>query len=70
MTVDSAVFAFAGIVNLIGLLLAVIFSPYWLLLCAFVGVNMLQTAFTGFCPAAYVFKRLGFKPGPAFFSKG
>jgi hypothetical protein len=41
-------------------------SPYWLLLAAFVGANMLQAAFTGFCPAAMIFSKLGLKPGSAF----
>ncbi|MDD3182566.1 MAG: DUF2892 domain-containing protein [Alphaproteobacteria bacterium] len=67
MTIDSAVFLFAGIVNLLGLVLAVVFSPYWLILCALVGFNMIQTSFTGFCPPAILFKKLGMKPGPAFF---
>ena len=66
MTIDSAVLAFAGVMNLLGLLLAVIFSPYWLLLCVFVGLNLLQSAFTGFCPPAMLFKKLGMKTGPAF----
>jgi Protein of unknown function (DUF2892) len=38
----------------------------WLLLSAFVGLNMFQAAFTGFCPAAMVFKKLGIKAGSAF----
>lgn len=67
MTIDSAVFLFAGIVNLTGLLLAVLFSPWWLILCAFVGLNMIQASFSGFCPPAYLFRKLGLKPGPAFF---
>lgn len=67
MTIDSAVFLFGGIVNLIGLILGVVFSPYWLLLSAFVGLNMIQASFTGFCPPAILFKKLGLKPGPAFF---
>ena len=37
-----------------------------LLLAVFVGINMLQASFTGFCPAAIVFGKLGFKPGSAF----
>jgi len=66
MTLDRAVFIFAGSVVLAGLLLAWLVSPWWLLLPAFAGVNMIQAQFTGFCPAALVFKRLGFKPGAAF----
>jgi hypothetical protein len=41
-------------------------SPYWLLPTAFVGLNMLQAAFTGFCPVAGSFKKLGMKAGCAF----
>jgi len=66
MTVDKAVFAFAGIVVLVSIALAYLVSPWWLLLTAFVGLNMLQSAFTGFCPAAIVFKRLGIPVGEAF----
>ena len=66
MNVDRAVFAFAGVVVLTGLALGQIFSPWWLLLTAFAGLNMFQAAFTGFCPAAMVFRKLGLKPGNAF----
>jgi hypothetical protein len=60
------VFAFAGLVILAGVALAHFVNPWWILLSAFAGLNMFQSAFTGFCPAAMVFKKLGFKPGPAF----
>ena len=66
MNVDRMVFAFAGIVVLSGLSLGTWVHPYWLLLAAFAGLNMLQAAFTGFCPAAKVFKALGAEPGAAF----
>ncbi len=66
MNIDRAVFAFAGIVVLTGLILAELYSPWWLLLPAFAGLNMFQAAFTGFCPAAIVFRKLGIKPGNAF----
>ncbi len=66
MNVDRAVFVFAGSVLLISLVLTLLVSPYWLLLAAFVGLNMIQAAFTGFCPAAMVFRKLGLKAGPAF----
>jgi hypothetical protein len=66
MNIDRAVLAFAGFVVLTGLGLAYLYSPWWLLLSAFAGLNMLQAAFTGFCPAAIVFRNLGFKPGSAF----
>jgi hypothetical protein len=66
MTIDRAVFVFAGFVILAGLLLGHYVSPWWLLLPAFAGLNMIQAAFTGVCPAAMVFKRLGLRPGAAF----
>jgi hypothetical protein len=66
MNIDRAVLAFAGIVVLLSLSLAWYVSPYWLALTAFAGLNMLQAAFTGFCPAALVFKKLGLKEGSAF----
>ncbi len=66
MTVDKAVLAFAGFVVLTGLGLGHFISPWWYLLSAFAGANMIQAAFTGFCPAAMAFKALGLKPGIAF----
>lgn len=66
MSLDRAIFVFAGIVVLTGIVLSQLHSSWWLLLSAFAGVNMIQAAFTGFCPAAIVFKKLGVKPGKAF----
>lgn len=66
MNVARMVMAFAGILILISLLLAVLWSHYWLWLTAFVGANLLQSAFTGFCPIAKLFKRLGARPDEAF----
>lgn len=66
MTIDRIVLAFAGTVVLLGLLLGVLVSPWWLLLAGFVGLNLLQSAFTGFCPLARILKGLGIKPGAAF----
>lgn len=66
MTLDKAVMAFAGSVVLVSLALAQLVSSWWLLLAAFAGLNMIQASFTGFCPAAIVFKRLGVKRGTAF----
>jgi len=66
MNVDRMVFAFAGIVVLLGLIHGLWISSYWFLLTAFAGLNMLQAAFTGFCPVAKVFKALGAKAGAAF----
>jgi hypothetical protein len=66
MSVDKAVFAFAGVMVLLSVALTYFVSPWWLLLTVFVGANMLQSAFTGFCPAAIVFKRMGLPTGQAF----
>ena len=69
MNVDRAVFAFAGAMILVSLALAWFASPYWLLFTAFVGANLLQSAFTGFCPAAKIFRKLGLREGCAFADK-
>jgi hypothetical protein len=66
MTVDRAVMMFAGFVILVSLALGVYVSPYWFLLTAFVGLNLIQASVTGFCPAAKIFKMLGVKSGAAF----
>jgi hypothetical protein len=66
VTIDRAVMAFAGSMILLSLALSQIMSPYWLLLTAFVGANLLQAAFTSFCPLAMALKRLGVRPGAAF----
>ena len=66
MNVDRVVFAPVGTMVLASIVLAWLFNPYWLLLAAFVGANMLQAAFTSFCPAAIVFQKLGMKSGCAF----
>ena len=66
MSIDRAVMVFAGSMILLSLALSQLLSPYWLLLTAAVGIQLIQSAFTGFCPAAILFKRLGFRPGTAF----
>lgn len=66
MNLDRVMFAFAGSMILLSLALAYYFSPWWLLLTGFVGLNMLQASFTGFCPAAKLFKKLGVRSGSAF----
>jgi hypothetical protein len=66
INIDRAVLGFAGILVLASLLLAWFASSYWLLLTAFVGINLLQSSFTGFCPAVMIFRRLGLKAGRAF----
>jgi hypothetical protein len=66
MTLDSAVFRFAGVVVLASLALAHWVHPAFIWLTAFAGLNMLQASFTGWCPAAMVFKKLGVQPGRSF----
>lgn len=66
MSIDRIVLAFAGTMIIVSLALAWLVSPYWLLLAGFVGLNLLQSAFTGFCPLAMILKKLGFAPGVAF----
>ena len=66
MNIDRAVFAFAGVMILASVVLVYLVSPWWLLLTAFVGLNLLQSSVTGFCPAAIVFRKLGIQSGVAF----
>lgn len=66
MSIDRIVLAFAGSMVISSLALAWFVSPYWLALAAFVGLNLLQSAFTGFCPLAKLLKWMGFVPGAAF----
>ena len=66
MTLDRMIFAFAGFMVLLSLVLTHFVSPWFWLLTAFVGLNLIQSAFTGFCPAAMVFKKLGIRAGCAF----
>jgi hypothetical protein len=66
MNIDRAVIAFAGSVVLLGVVLAQLVSPWWWLLAAFVGANLLQSSFTGFCPLAIILRKAGMRPGPAF----
>lgn len=66
MNLDRAVMAFAGVVILASVALTQLVSPWWWLLTAFVGLNLLQASFTGFCPAAILFRKLGIGSGCAF----
>ncbi|MFN3549708.1 MAG: DUF2892 domain-containing protein [Mesorhizobium sp.] len=66
MSLDRSVLAFAGFMVLLSVALTVWVSPYFVWFTVFIGLNLLQSAFTGFCPAASIFKRFGVKPGCAF----
>jgi len=66
MSIDRVVFAVAGAMILVSLLLGHYVSPYWFWFTAFVGANLLQSAFTGLCPLALILKKMGVRPGAAF----
>lgn len=66
MSIDRIVLAVAGLFIVLSVSLSVTVSPMWLYLTGFVGVNLLQSAFTGFCPLALILKAFGLRPGQAF----
>lgn len=59
MTIERAIRALAGTLILAGVILSRVSSPWWMLLTVFVGANLLQSAFTRFCPAELIMRRLG-----------
>ena len=63
MKMENAIRILAGTMVLISISLAHWVSPYWLLLAAFVGLNLIQSAITGFCPAEIIFRKLGVGQG-------
>ena len=66
MTIDRIVLAIAGVFIVASVVLSHIHHAYWLYFTLFVGLNLFQSAFTGFCPLAMILKALGKKPGQAF----
>ena len=66
MSLDRAVMRFAGVMVLLSVVLTVYVSPLFVWFTVFIGLNLLQSSFTGFCPAAMVFRALGVKKGCAF----
>jgi Protein of unknown function (DUF2892) len=66
MSLDRSVLAFAGVMTLLSVVLTQFVSPYFVWFTVFIGFNLLQSAITGFCPAASVFRKFGIKPGCAF----
>jgi Protein of unknown function (DUF2892) len=66
MSIDRMVMAFAGAMVLMSLVLGFYVSPNWYWLTAFVGANLFQASFTGFCPLAMILRRFGVRPGAAF----
>ena len=65
MTVENGVRIFAGTMVLISVALVYFVSPWWLLFTAFIGLNLIQSAFTGICPASAIVRKLGCKDGPS-----
>ncbi|UCX06592.1 YgaP family membrane protein [Shewanella sp. HL-SH8] len=61
MSVERTIMAFAGFMVLLSVVLTAIVSHHFIWLTVFVGANLFQSAFTGFCPAAMVMKKLGLK---------
>jgi len=61
MSSERAVLAFAGFMVLLSVVLTLFVHPAFFWLTVFVGANLFQSAFTGFCPAAKFFQKLGFK---------
>jgi hypothetical protein len=59
MTVENALRGIAGFFVILSVLLAHYHSPYWLLFTGFVGLNLLQSAFTGWCPMMAILRKLG-----------
>jgi len=66
MTLDRAVMVFAGVMTLLSVALTLWVSPLFMWFTVFIGFNMIQSSFTGFCPAAIVIRKLGVKTGCAF----
>lgn len=66
MTLDRSVMLFAGCMVLLSVLLTVYVSAYFVWFTVFIGLNLIQSSITGFCPAASVFRKLGVKTGCAF----
>ena len=66
MSLDRSVLAFAGVMTILSVILTQFVSPYFVWFTVFIGFNLLQSTFTGFCPAASVFRKFGVKPGCAF----
>jgi hypothetical protein len=66
MSIDRAVMLFAGVMVLLSVLLTAYVSPLFIWFTVFIGANLIQSSFTGFCPAAMAFKAMGYKKGCAF----
>jgi hypothetical protein len=59
MKIDSFIRVFAGIMILVSVGLTYFVNPWWLLFTCFIGLNLIQSAFTGFCPPSLILRKLG-----------
>jgi Protein of unknown function (DUF2892) len=66
MSLDRAVMLFAGVMVLLSVLLTAYVSPLFVWFTVFIGANLIQSSFTGFCPAAKAFRAMGLRKGVAF----
>jgi hypothetical protein len=66
MSLDTAVLRFAGVMVLLSVVLTAYVSPLFVWFTVFIGLNLIQSSFTGFCPAAMAFRAFGVKKGCAF----
>ncbi len=64
MTVENGVRVFAGIMIWISIALTLLVHPLFWLFTAFIGLNLIQSAFTGLCPATIILRKLGLKDSP------
>jgi len=62
MTIEQGLRLTAGVVVLASVSLGYFHSPYWLLLTALSGANLVQSAFTNWCPMVWILARIGFQP--------
>jgi len=65
MSLEGAIHVLAGSLILIGLGLGLLVSQWFFILVAFVGVNLIQSTFTGICPAESILRKLGVQPATA-----
>ncbi len=66
MNVERFVLAFAGFMVMLTVILGMVHHPYWHYFTLFIGFNLLQSAFTGFCPLAVILKKMGMTTGCAY----
>ncbi|BBN59587.1 YgaP family membrane protein [Hydrogenovibrio marinus] len=66
MKIEKIMMMIVGTMILVSVALGYYVSATWLLLTAFIGVNLLISAFTGFCPMATILRKLGLQHGCAF----